>query len=410
MAIRIQSIRRLVTFLMALALASITLASLVTPAKAQLLGEKTSTFYFVQAHPDDEAVSWQLIDDRQDAYGVFITLTRGELSKACMTAEEARAAAVKEDGTQGTPVDGPYRYEGPRSPVGEPNDGERMPLVTPWLGRGHENCGTAKLASWHWFLDDAAQIDFGFPNFGISADPIGNPWLDDDYKGRFCPTSDTSDDHPSPNHTVHPGNDPKGKHTTPPLWDPALGCIDVWANSVGARVAFALDDGGHADITGSDPITEETVIAAIDAVRANRADWGIEVLPESGLIATAPGCDPLGEGVKAHRDHEAVQNALYEHDFGIGPQFGAVCDEDTNHIGFWLNGEEPMGAASPDRRYTESPGEQQPPDAAKWALLNYAHPVTNEAQGPIRVDYGWITDGFNGSWDFPLRTTWKRFD
>ena len=428
MAIGVQGFRGLLALLMTLALATTTLVSIAGPAEAQLLGEKTSTFYLVQAHPDDEAVGWQLIDDHQDAYSVFITMTHGELSKACVTAEEAIAFATKEDGTVGTPIDGPYRYEGPNSPVGQKDEGERMPLVNPWQGRGHDNCGIAKLSSWHWFLDDVATLDTGFPDFGISDSPTRDPWADNDYQGNFCPTVDQ---HPSPDHVVHPGNDPKGKHTTPPLWDPSLGCIDVWANGEGARVAFSLDDGGDADIRSDDPITEADVIAAVDTVRENRASWGIEVLPESGLMATAPGCDPIADGLDAHGDHEVVQNALYEHNFGMGAQYGIVCDDNTNHIGAWINDDRPVGEASPDRRYVESPGEQQPSDAAEWALLNYAHPIStvaepvtgttpliqdtvnpvaNSVQGPIRLNYGWITDEWNGSFDFPLRTTWKRFD
>lgn len=427
MAIEVQGIRRLLAPLLTLALGSATVIAIAPPVQAQLPLEKASTFYFVQAHPDDEALTWQLIDDRQFAYGVFITMTRGELSKACMTEEEADAHAHQSDAPHG-----PYRYEGPDSPLDPPekDEGERHPLVDPWLGRGHENCGTAKLASWHWFLDDVAKFDPGFPDFGISSDPLGDPWADDDYQGRFCPTRD---EHPSPDHTVHPGADPKGKHTTPPLWDVSLGCIEVWADEEGARVAFELNDGGNADVLSDDPITEADVIAAVDVVRANRAAWGMEVLPEVGIMATAPGCDPVS-GIREHGDHEAVQNALYEHDFDMGPQYGAVCDGSTNSGAQWIawaNGAGPQPQLTEDRRYAESPGEQQPPDAAEWALLNYAHPLTttaepitgvapdlqdtanpivNSAQGPIRLNYGWITNEFNGSFDFPLRTTWKRFD
>src|SRR5687768_17046980 len=66
----------------------------------------SSTFYFVSAHPDDEAPGWQLIDDFQAHYPVFVMLTRGEGTYACLTHEDAatyegapRKVSIADDGT-----------------------------------------------------------------------------------------------------------------------------------------------------------------------------------------------------------------------------------------------------------------------------------------------------------------------
>src|SRR5688572_22314115 len=50
MAIKIQRIRGLLGLLLTVLLAATALATIAGPAEAQLLGEKSSTFYFVQAH------------------------------------------------------------------------------------------------------------------------------------------------------------------------------------------------------------------------------------------------------------------------------------------------------------------------------------------------------------------------
>lgn len=388
---------------MALALLATFAAALAVPATAAAAPvTKDSTFYFVAAHPDDETVTWQLIDDFQEHYSIFVTTTHGEGTYGCLTEEESQTyhlqpgAYPNHEPRDGRPVVGPYMYEGPDSPVGEPDRGERKPLGDPWVGWGTEACAKARVAAWHRFLDDASAFDAGFPNFGISARSDGNPWADDNYKGRFCPERDG---HPSPDHTVHPGADPKGKHRVPPAWDTEIGCVEVWANEQGARVAFDLGDGGTPYGPSDSPHTKADVVAAIQLLRANRGAWGIEVLPEAGMMAAAPGCDL--EAGQAHNDHETIQDALYEFDFGAGPQYGGVCDGNTNRIGTQDPG------SDQDRRYLESPGEQQPPDAAQWWLLNSFDPVTNKQTGPTQVNYGWLGEG--SPYDFPFRTLWKRY-
>lgn len=382
------------TVVVGLTLCGLLGGSVIGASPAPARSAKSSTFYFVEAHPDDEALAWQLVDDFQQHYTVFVLLTQGERTVACLTEQEAHDyELIPKNGD--TPAVGPYRYEGPNSPVGEPDEGERDPFGNPWVGMDTPECGRAKVASWHWFLDDAAALDPGFPDFGISASASGDPWADDDFKGSFCVPGHQGVGHEKHDHVYK-----------------SLGCADVWANDVGARVVFDLGDFGwpesHPEYLDPDPFESDEVIAAIETLRAHRGEWGLQLLPEAGLMAAAPGCDPIAHGVKAHRDHETIQNALYKHDFGIGPQYGAVCDGTTNALGSTIAGASALG--SPDRRLVESPGTIQGPDPLEWWQINAVDPVSNQRIGPMGVDYGWIAEGSTGHWDFPFHALWKRFD
>ena len=382
------------TRVVGLVLTALLAGSLLNASPAPAQTAKSSTFYFVEAHPDDEALGWQLVDDFQDHYTVFVLTTQGERSVACATEEESHDYPHAPKNGE-TPTVGPYRYEGPGSPVGEPDEGERHPLGNPWVGMDTPQCGRAKVASWHWFLDDAAALDPGFPDFGISASESGDPWADDDFKGSFCVPGGRGGGH--------------SKHRDPYK---SIGCADVWANDLGARVVFDLGDFGWPEkdpkYLDPNPYESDEVIAAIETLRANRGKWGLKVLPEAGMMAAAPGCDPIAHGGKGHRDHETIQNTLYEHDFGIGPQYGAVCDGTTNALGSTIAGASVLG--SPDRRFVESPGPIQGSDVLEWWQLNAVDPVSMQRTAPIGIDYGWIVDGSTGHWDFPFHALWKRFD
>lgn len=396
--------QRLVSVVALLGLVGSLIVSLPLAARAQT--SKDSTFYVVMAHSDDETASWQLVDDFQDHYTVLVTTTQGEGTWGCLQEEETwdypqTSETPFPKNSDGTPIVGPYMYEGPDSPVGEPDLGERHPLGNPWEGQGSEACKRARIASWHWFLDDMSAVDPGFPNLGISTSASGDPWLDDDYQGEFCPPGTQGSDE---------GPDRK-----------RLGCVDVWADEMGARVAF---DFGNGSLEQPQPFTESEVVAAIEMLRANRADWGIPVLPEAGIMSAAPSCDFSDDSSTFHDQHETVTNAIYNHDFAIGPQYGAVCDGNTNQSAAFLRTQDPNEyTRGEDFRYAAHPGYQQPPDAAEWAYMNSFDPVTFERTGPAQVNYGWLADGnlntpidehtgshySPGAWDFPLRTMWKRY-
>ncbi len=251
---------------------------------------KKQIAYVVIPHPDDEWEAWSLIEKSPANYPVFILLTQGEETGGCHPKEIAGV--------------GPHWYQGPNSPVGQPNLGEYV-LGNPWQGRWTASCSAARIASYHLFLDRMAKVD--------PALPYKPPYI-----GRFCFGGTTSDGAaPSridnDNTVVRPAN-----------------CAKVYADSKGARVIFDL---GDRDLRPAE------VIWAVQAVRANRAALKIPALreyevlgasfynatgPDSGAAAY-PSCNYYG-----HPDHHAIHAALWNTNVGAGPQLVRACDTDPD--------------------------------------------------------------------------------
>lgn len=83
----------------------------------------------VAPHPDDELTAWPALQDvGADSYTVFVTLTRGEHTRACRDVDRQVQA----------------------------EHGERMPHPRP-AGLGHPSCGHARLDSWWSFLEEAGR-------------------------------------------------------------------------------------------------------------------------------------------------------------------------------------------------------------------------------------------------------------
>ena len=295
-----------------LLLGGIILSGGSVPAAAVIDGgtsDRSHIVYAVAAHPDDEGSAWHSIERRPSDYTVFILMTQGEHTDSCVTAEEAvelgdpgHGNGWFVEGVAQSDATGPFKYQGPASPVGEPDKGERHPLGYPWVGRGTRACAEARVASWHWFLDDMASVDPSLPSFDVGDDPAA----DDDYRGQLCGVGAT--------------------------------CAPVWADADGARIAFDAGDGS---------LTKEEVVAAITLVRANAGTIGIPDLPEAGMIAavyasTSEAC--LGSG---HPDHEAVHAALFEVDFDAGYQIGPTCNSDAR----WLESPGPLLVQDPVTKY-----------------------------------------------------------
>lgn len=316
---------------------------------------KTETLYAVSAHPDDEYRTWPFIEGRASTYTIVVILTRGEATRSCMSPGESAPTGDPELGNgvfvEGVVADfgfqGPYRYQGPGSPVGEPDKGERAPLGYPWQGKGTPACKAARTASWHWFLDAMAESDETLPDMEVESDPLA----DDDYRGEFC-----SD---------------------------AIGCALVWANDVGARVAFDLGDSN---------LMPTEVTAALQTLRESRGLWGIRELPEAGVLAASRWSDGSGGCVvdtDGHPDHGAVHQALFEVDLGAGPQYGnAGCPTDP--------------------RYVQHPGPVFVEDPIRLFRVNEVDPVTEQRIGPRQVAYGWLWDTY--SFASTNAFYWKRFD
>lgn len=330
-------------------------------------GQKTNMFYVVAAHPDDEPNIWSLITTLDPTtYVVFVNLTRGEGTVSCATAGQSKNDPYMTEeltfveGFEATgpqPATGPYKYQGPDSPEGvdEDNLGETHPYGFPWTGQGSEECKRARVASWHWFMDDMHGLDGSGTSFEIGTDP----WLDDDYQGDLCA----------------PGG--RGQGEAGPF-EKELGCADVWADDQGARISFDLGNAEtitHPDGTWSykDPLfSTEHVISALELVRNSRTKWGLPVLPEIGM-ASASGfydADDCGPAKDDNPDHKAVQDALLNHDFGAGPQYqGVVCPHDRS------------GGLPAEARVLR-------PDLL--VEMQLVDPVTEERLGPFNKHYGWL--------------------
>lgn len=373
----------LLTSVMGLALIGPTHAA----PSSHALSNKASMFYAVMAHPDDETAGWNLLRSRSNDYIVFITMSMGEGTSFCWTPEKAL------DEGKG----GPYGYQGPGSPIGEPNLGERDPLGNPWVGVHTEACKRARIASWHWFLDDAHDAD---AQGAVARDPLGtnmevveDPWDDDDYVGPFC----------APGHQGNGDGRPIEKR---------IGCAHVWANDQGARIAFDLGNGDPAfeyngGNNGEDfpPSTfgRPEIAAALAMVREKRAEWGLPVLPETGMVAAlfydptkSQGCSlPVKEYRDSvtydHPDHAIVYESLRLDDHGAGPQYGPIlCNTDPVTAGAAL--------------------EVHPTDARLLVEMNNVDFTTNERLGAGPVNYGWLFPRDNYGWGKSPDVFWRVFD
>lgn len=212
------------------------------------IGAKTQLQYIVTAHPDDEIGGWSLIERSPANYPVFIVMTQGEQTSYCTA--DGRAA-------------------------NQTALGEAAPVGNPYAGKGTKACKTARIASWHAFLDSMAKMDPTLP----SAPPL---------RGSF-----TVDGRP----------------------------FDVWANEKGARVVFDLGDGN---------LTPEEITWAIQTVRARRSQL-FPKLKEYGVIgASYRNVDPRCP-IYDHPDHRAIHRALFDTDQKTpGPQWGATCAHDAD--------------------------------------------------------------------------------
>lgn len=336
--------------------------------------QRERTFYIVAAHPDDETTSWSYLEQLpKDTYTVFTMLTKGEGTESCLTPEESYnrpgsdalpageletfvrrvlGPAAPPTVPWGSDEDstGAYKYEGPNSPVDEPDKGERHPLGYPWVGTGTEACKDARVASFHWFLDEQFHNDGIGTDLGIENDPE----LDDDYKGTFCP----------------PGHQGQGKGQ--PI-EKRIGCAQVWADELGARIFFDFGNPAYSFPFPQPAFTTEMVTAALQTVRANRAEWGMPVLPEEGVLS--PAAYPDGESCPTHPwlgpDHGVVNEAIRHHDQGLPLRAGIMaCETDA------------IADGAPVRKLIQAPS-----SLVLWSLMN---PATGERLGAAIRNYGWL--------------------
>lgn len=218
----------------------------------------------VVPHPDDEFQTWSLIEQRPDEYKVFAIMTQGEETGYCD--QDLQAAAL------------------------QAGLGELPPSPAP-DGRWSDACAAARQSSLIGFLTQMSQEDPTIPgDFADAAvhgplDAAGTPVCRVDDAVSRC--------------------------------DDSLREVDVWLDRQGrgAVVFFDLGDGDA---------TAEEVAWAVQSTIRHGAEWGFADAP-FGPVIGAFANDSAPCVSYPHPDHVAVHTALWEVDFGVGPQLGATC-------------------------------------------------------------------------------------
>lgn len=105
----------------------------------------------------------------------------------------------------------------------------------------------------------------------------------------------------------------------------------IWRDkdSRGAVVAFDLDDGN---------VTSEQVITLTQELLSNQQNWQLDYGKISAIVGSFAN-DSYRCYSYPHPDHLAVSDALWSHDFGVGPQLAAGCitDPETSLIAMVSN-------------------------------------------------------------------------
>lgn len=359
-------------------------ATLAVPATNALPGglatDKTEQYYVVAAHPDDETLAWSFIERiPESTYQVWVLMTRGEATDSCLRPQDGRVYAERTRGpgdfaghfaqapaetglahlTAGENSSGAYKYEGPESPVGEDDEGERHPFGFPWVGQRSEACAMARIASYHWFLDGMNRVDGSSTDMAIGDDP----WAAPAFRGRFCPDAFGG---------ALPALDtPRGFSID------GVTCAEVWATPEGARVVFEHQDQGYLDgAFEPSKFTPQNVTNSLQWLRRNRAALGIAVLPEAGMFNPARQADGVRCPNNGSSDHGQVSDALRYTDQGAGPQSGMMaCPDDPYGDGAEVSGNIEMNPATLVR-------------------MNLVDPATGYRIGPINTAYGWLAPGY----------------
>jgi hypothetical protein len=245
--------------------------------------------YITAAHPDDEFSLWSLVTGSTGNYKAMIYLTQGEQSSACQTAAEGATTGA-----------GPYWYQGPTSPVLQPNYGEINPVgATLWAGRWTALCREGRRNSTMAWLDAKAASDGAIPN-GFTL------------RGTYSFPGNTSAGLPPQ----------RFDGTSVPIESRTATVYDV-SNGMGKLIFFDLGDGD---------LTKEEARWALEAVRNNKATLGIPTtMPDTNAIAPYRHDGSYSNcATYDHPDHAAAHQALWNYDMINGKQYGRTCATDPD--------------------------------------------------------------------------------
>lgn len=270
-----------------LVLALLALLATAAPALGQDAPPQTRLRYLVMPHPDDEASVWAHVVGSSSDHLVVVYATRGEETSGCRAAAEGG---------------GPHWFQGPASPVGQPDLGEVNPLGTGtglWHGRWTETCRRARIASTLAFLDGEAAHDPALPG--------GFPSVDE-------PTSS----HVMPGRTR--GGALPGRVDNGVAVPTSEVLVYAAANGRGTVLFFDLGDG---DTTPSE------VEWAMRTVRTRADELGLPDLPDGPAIGAYRNGTPAWDcALYDHPDHRAVHVALDQWELVDAPQLGRTCSHD----------------------------------------------------------------------------------
>lgn len=258
-------------------LSLIPLAGLPTSSPLSTIQARpSSTVYVVFPHPDDEFQAWSLIEGEPDEYKVFVALTRGEAVGFCNPRNLKNV--LRED------------------------LGEQPPNPTP-EDTYTETCEQARASSLLNFLHQMSQTDPTIPgNFGA---------------GQTFTVGQESEVEPCRTASKTSTGETEGcDHAKE---------VKVWTDEEGrgAVVIFNLGDGD---------LTKEEVQWAVEALLSEGEQWGLDTPGEPTLIGGFSNYETDFCPRYDQPDHHAVERALYEVDYGVGPQLGATCFDDPRTV------------------------------------------------------------------------------
>lgn len=232
-----------------------------------------NVIYVVVPHPDDEFQTWSLVENKPHEYKVFISLTRGEATSFCDLGNFE--AALQSELGEASP-----------DPLPE--------------GKRSDSCELARADALVKFLTQMSQTDPSIPgDFGVKTT------YEAQYEGNTEPCSPFGEEKSIVNRCGGRARE---------VW--------VWLDKEdrGAVLMFNLGDGD---------LLEEEVEWAVRATLEEGEKWGLNVFDDSpALISAFSNFDSQRCFTYPHEDHLAVEQALWDIDYDVGPQVGATCFAD----------------------------------------------------------------------------------
>ncbi len=226
----------------------------------------TGATIYVMPHPDDEFQFWSILERHPDDYTILVSLTRGEETRYCEP--ENLHEALQED------------------------LGEVPPIPTP-TGKWTAECEKARINSLLGFLESMGNVDSGVPSTF-------------DAPKTVVPAPEPADE------TICRVDDDMTECTQ------AQREAKIWLDTEGrgAVVFFNLGDGD---------LEVHEVAWALNSLLKNQETWFDATRPVRSIVGSFASTPEAPCYSYPHPDHLAIHEALWNIDFGAGPQLAATC-------------------------------------------------------------------------------------